>query len=339
MTMRPFDKINCTKLPLSFIYWRRRHLKPFNHLDSPTEGRLIIFEINGDIFYNLIMGWNFLETPPAARIILIDFLNCLCDYYSIIDSIMDYYGSSSLSDRFRECGHVRQQKKNPLNKLSDDQKLDVMLMLEENPHTSSRQTASALNISHSSILRVLTENQMHPYKLVPTNEPAEDDFDRGILFCEQIMQMIDDNILQIEFFLFSDESTFTLHGHVIRQNCRYWLRENPHWMREVHMQNSDKVNVWAGIIGENIIGPFFIDGNLNGETYLALLQNNVVPTIANLYPAEGNPQLPAALGRHETGSVRAGRCERSKRKEAEGDEEDPFYGPGIDGFGGLVQEV
>ncbi|KAJ8945050.1 hypothetical protein NQ318_019046 [Aromia moschata] len=44
-------------------------------------------------------------------------------------------------------------KKNPPNKFSDDQKLDVMLMLEENPHTSSRQTASALNVSHSSILR------------------------------------------------------------------------------------------------------------------------------------------------------------------------------------------
>ncbi|KAJ8937799.1 hypothetical protein NQ318_015800 [Aromia moschata] len=61
------------------------------------------------------------------------------------------------------------KEKNPLNKLSDDQKLDLMLMLEENPHTSSRQTASALSISHSSIFRVLTENQMHPYKLVPTS--------------------------------------------------------------------------------------------------------------------------------------------------------------------------
>ncbi|KAJ8950521.1 hypothetical protein NQ318_015265 [Aromia moschata] len=30
-----------------------------------------------------------------------------------------------------------------------------------------------------------------------------------------------------------------------------------------------------GSTGENIIGPFFIDGNLNGETYLALLQNNI----------------------------------------------------------------
>ncbi|KAJ8947594.1 hypothetical protein NQ318_010106, partial [Aromia moschata] len=46
-------------------------------------------------------------------------------------------------------------------------------------------------------------------------------------------------------------------------------------------QNHEKVNVWAGIIEENIIGPFFIDDNLNGENYLALLQNNVVPTMAN----------------------------------------------------------
>ncbi|KAJ8935091.1 hypothetical protein NQ318_021245 [Aromia moschata] len=79
-----------------------------------------------------------------------------------------------------------------------------MLMLDENPHTSSRQTASALNMPfldspridrksdapykqiHSSILRVLTEYQMHPYKLVSTNELAEDDFDKRILFCEHI---------------------------------------------------------------------------------------------------------------------------------------------------------
>ncbi|KAJ8951119.1 hypothetical protein NQ318_021563 [Aromia moschata] len=180
-----------------------------------------------------------------------------------------------------------------------------MLMLEENPHTSSRQTASALNISHSSILRVLTENQMHPYTGCPQkritlgksyigNELRKQavggkfgvyaKFDelkvssrKAILIDEfSTMQMINDNTLQIENVLFSEESTFTLHGHVNRQNCRCWSRENPHWMRELHTQNPEKVNVWPGIIGENIIGHYFIDGNLNGETYLALLQNNKV---------------------------------------------------------------
>lgn len=34
-----------------------------------------------------------------------------------------------------------------------------------------------------------------------------------------------------------------------------------------------KVNVWAGLISNNIIGPFFIDGNLHGEKYLELLQS------------------------------------------------------------------
>ncbi|KAJ8962911.1 hypothetical protein NQ318_001322 [Aromia moschata] len=77
---------------------------------------------------------------------------------------------SKIEKQFRERGHIRQLKKNPPNKFSDDQKLDVMLMLEENPQTSSHQTASALNISHSSILRVLTENQMHTYKLMSSRK-------------------------------------------------------------------------------------------------------------------------------------------------------------------------
>ncbi|KAJ8955681.1 hypothetical protein NQ318_008552 [Aromia moschata] len=64
-----------------------------------------------------------------------------------------------------------------------------------------------------------------------------------------MMQMIDDNTLQIENVLFSDESTFTLHGHNNRQNCRYWSRENPHWMRELHTQTLRKFgfNNWIQI--------------------------------------------------------------------------------------------
>ncbi|KAJ8940692.1 hypothetical protein NQ318_017665 [Aromia moschata] len=61
-------------------------------------------------------------------------------------------------------------------------------------------------------------------------------------------------------------------------------RQNPE-------ETTSALETSPGIIGENIIGPFFIDGNLNGAN-VALLQNNVVPTMANLYPDERNPQLP-----------------------------------------------
>lgn len=55
-------------------------------------------------------------------------------------------------------------------------------------------------------------------------------------------------------------------------------------MIEEHTQYLEKVYVWRGIVEDDIIGSFFIDGNLNGDNYLRLFQNNVVPPLTNLYP-------------------------------------------------------
>lgn len=92
--------------------------------------------------------------------------------------------------------------------------------------------------------------------------------------------------------MFSDESTFCLNGNVNRHNCRYWARENPHWIREQHTQFPQKINIWAGIIGQRIIGPFFMDYNLNGDRYLQLLRNEIVPALAILFP---NPRKLVSL--------------------------------------------
>ncbi|CAH0564336.1 unnamed protein product [Brassicogethes aeneus] len=115
-------------------------------------------------------------------------------------------------------------KKIAANVISNDTKLDIMLEFEENPHTSSGKAAPMFGVSHSSILRTLKENKMHPYKMIPTQELTEDDFDRRTYFCEEMMAMLDNNVIQLQQVLFSDESTFTLHGQVNRQNCRCSLR-------------------------------------------------------------------------------------------------------------------
>lgn len=90
------------------------------------------------------------------------------------------------------------------------------------------------------------------------------------------MQRLNNNVFKLKNISFSDNSTLIVHGYINRQKCHYWVNENPHWMWKLHMQNPEKVHVWAEIIGDNVSGPFFIDGNLNINNYVALLQNNAI---------------------------------------------------------------
>lgn len=55
-------------------------------------------------------------------------------------------------------------------------------------------------------------------------------------------------------------------------------------MMEHRTQYSQKLNVWAGIIGDNIMGPLFINGTLTSEKYYTLLRSQVIPQLALLYP-------------------------------------------------------
>ena len=81
--------------------------------------------------------------------------------------------------------------------------------------------------------------------------------------------------------MFSDESIFHLDGRVNKQNCRFWARENPRRYREQPL-HSEKVIVWAAMSHRGVIGPFFFEGNVTGESYLAMLQTFLWPQLANL---------------------------------------------------------
>lgn len=54
-------------------------------------------------------------------------------------------------------------------------------------------------------------------------------------------------------------------------------------MRESYTQYPQKVNVWTGIICDTLIGPFFIEENVNGPVNLDLLENSNIPVLARLF--------------------------------------------------------
>ncbi|EZA55736.1 hypothetical protein X777_04155 [Ooceraea biroi] len=80
--------------------------------------------------------------------------------------------------------------------------------------------------------------------------------------------------VSFSLILFTDEASFTNYGHVNVHYMHYWSIDNPHWVREVEYQRWS-VNVWCGIIGDKIIGPYFINGTLNSIKYDDFIRNNL----------------------------------------------------------------
>lgn len=168
-------------------------------------------------------------------------------------------------------------------KVRDETKeLDVLLDYTENPQQSVRFVAEKHSIAVGTTHKILKENKFHPYKIQLVHELNEDDPDRRLQFCDAISHEIDRDPLFVFKTCFSDECTFFLNGLVNRHNCRYWCKENPHVFRESHTQFPEKINVWCGILGNSIVGPFFLEENLTGELYLNLLENAIVPRISEI---------------------------------------------------------
>jgi hypothetical protein len=89
--------------------------------------------------------------------------------------------------------------------------------------------------------------------------------------------MEDDKFLQ--HVIFSDKVTFHLSDNVKRHNVRIWGLQNPHTTLE-HERDSPKVNVFCTISQTKVYGPFSFDENtVTGVTYLAMLQNWLLPQI------------------------------------------------------------
>ena len=94
---------------------------------------------------------------------------------------------------------------------------------------------------------------------------SEDDQDRRLQFCEWALTKVNEDKNFSTKILFTDEANFYVNGEANRQNLCYWSDENPRWLSPTKIKGAGKLMVWAGIWGNKIIGPTFIDGTLNAE--------------------------------------------------------------------------
>lgn len=186
--------------------------------------------------------------------------------------------------KFNATGSVENRKR--ANERDEAREVAVLGHVAMDPTLSTRKLSDVSGVSRTTIRRILKHHKFHPFKIQLVQELNEDDFDRRLQFCELVSEIINNNQNYIFDICFSDECSFYLNGIVNRHNCRYWSDENPRIFHEVRTQHPQKFNVWVGIYGNHLIGPFFIPGDLNGEIYLELLENTIYPALVQILENE-----------------------------------------------------
>lgn len=183
--------------------------------------------------------------------------------------------------RLQETGNPLPKKRggNRRVRAGENTAINVLAAIDQNPEQSCFEIASNAGVSTSSVFRVLKQHNFKSFKIQGHQELLPADTEARVNFCEQVFNKVDNNANFIRNICFTDESTFTLHKQPNKQNTRIWATENPHKFLQTRTQWPQKVNVWLGILGPHIIGPFYIDGNLNGDKYLEMLQQQIYPEI------------------------------------------------------------
>jgi len=77
----------------------------------------------------------------------------------------------------------------------------------------------------------------------------------------------------LSLILFIEEASFAN----VLQTCIICItdRTRIRRLREVDRQRQWSVNVWCGIIGDKLIGPYFINGRLNNIKYDNFIRNDL----------------------------------------------------------------
>lgn len=167
-----------------------------------------------------------------------------------------------LLQKFQKTGIVSDAKRTgkPAVCTDDISAFSVIQETEENPGSSTRRIAQCCGISRSSVSRILKREKFKRFVEHQLHQLHVEDLERRYDFCRLFLDRID-----VSSVLFTDEAVFTMFGRVSK--AYFWARSNPHRYRAARSQKKPKLMVWAGIVGRQLIGPYFFSRNVTGEKH------------------------------------------------------------------------
>lgn len=165
---------------------------------------------------------------------------------------------------------------------NEEKENNVLLAVTENPEVSTREIESTTAVAKSTAHFILTKNDFHPYKIMTCQGLRPGDEERRLTFCEWYTRQCQENENFPFQIIWSDESMVHNNGVFNRKNCHYWATENPRLYKSVKHQHHFGFNVWVGIFGTRVVGPFFYNESLTSDRYLNLLSNEIEEALDTL---------------------------------------------------------
>lgn len=180
-----------------------------------------------------------------------------------------------LKTRFLRSGSIHLSRNKPATVVNEENEINVMAFVMNNPHAGCRQISRESGVSVGTVINILHKHKFHPYHMSLHQDLRGNDFMNRVHFCNWVQRKMDRDPLFLFNVMFSDECTFKNTGELNRHNMHYWSQANPHWMRQIPFQHPWSLNAWCGIVGDNVIGPYFFNAHLNGEMYSQFLLNEL----------------------------------------------------------------
>lgn len=178
-----------------------------------------------------------------------------------------------LKDRLRETGCVFREKREVGMSEAKAEEMDVVLeAVEANPTVSVRDLARIPGVrSRSSAHRALHDAGLKSYHTTPVQNLEEGDLPQRLILAKWFRK----NSNKLNRIIFTDECQFTRETIINSRNFTLWSEFNPYETRPRRFQKQLSVNVWAGILANQLFGPYFLPPRLNSEYYKEFLMNNI----------------------------------------------------------------
>ncbi|XP_070526690.1 uncharacterized protein [Cardiocondyla obscurior] len=183
--------------------------------------------------------------------------------------------------KLRETGClVHHQRESTRRRIRNEEQ--ILNLFEDRPEMSIRRSARELNLTTCEVHRTLRYNSIYPYRYQRVQQLLPRDYEPRMHFCQGFLAQCRQNTTFPDNILWSDEALFTQNGIFNSRNTLYWVDHNPKLIREGSFQYRYSINVWAGILENQIIGPYFLPARLTGLEYRNFIRTSLPVLLENV---------------------------------------------------------